>query len=244
MGGEKIEEVFSTVSDFESLRYNEAKEILDRTLNMSSNIKQSIMEFCTLRPREGETLKEYVPRLQQAARECDEKNENMILVQLALHYREIDNNVFRKAMEKDTTIIRLLEWYTPPPSGPRPPKPTFSKPIEPQDFKPRGLKRSPPPDSSDSDDDRIMSEDNAEVKLLANCGRDWIKRWCGRKDFSKQKCIYLGCSSPADLVGCFRLKDYRNKEFVAPICLLHSRDRTNFEKFKTTKSNIDYLEKR
>ena len=28
MGGEKIEEVFSTVSDFESLSYNEAKELL------------------------------------------------------------------------------------------------------------------------------------------------------------------------------------------------------------------------
>ena len=107
-GGEKIEEVFSTVNDFEFLSYNQAKEILGQNLKMNTSIKQSIMDFCTLKPKARETLSEFISRLQRAARECDEKNENMIIVQIALRYP--DNDVVRKAMEKETTISKLLEW--------------------------------------------------------------------------------------------------------------------------------------
>ena len=32
----------------------------------------------------------------------------------------------------------------------------------------------------------FINEDNAEVKLLSTCEREWIKRWCDRKDFYQQ----------------------------------------------------------
>ena len=250
-GGEKIEEVFSTVNDFEFLSYNQAKEILGQNLKTNTSIKQSIMDFCTLKPKAGETLSDFISRLQRAARECDEKNENMIIVQIALRYP--DNDVVRKAMEKETTISKLLEWdssrYIPSRPGtsqalisgnlnnnPIPkPKPNPKRPCPSDDITDK--------DDTSDDDDQFINIDNADVKLLHLCEVKWIKKWCGRKDFSKQRCIYLGCSQPAKNVACYKLRDKR-KEFIAPICSIDSQDTRNFANYQETKSNIDYLIKR